>query len=228
MGAINVVNQSVKILTTREEIEKGLKRIEECGRICYQSDSDYSNPNKFISRLISMGHESVLEHLSITAVFITDRGTSHQLVRHRLSSFSQESQRYCCYLKDRFDGKLQIVPPQAYYNDAVDKSCRDELVESALAAFYSYNALIICGLTPEDARSVLPQQSKTQIAVTANIRQWRAIFRERCDKHAQAQIRALMIALKEGLKEWSFLFDDIEVSTKGIFKFPEIPTIKES
>lgn len=199
---IEWIDQSVELVSTKEELELGVKRIEKMGRICYQSHHRNKTgevDKDFIMRLIKMGHESVLEHMSISFIFITDRITTHQLVRHRLCSFSQESQRYCMY-KDT----LTCIIPET------GMCCA--LRDHAQACFDEYlRALDYGKMKAEDARIFLPPYTKTQIGVTANLREWRNIFKQRLDKHAQPQIRNLMNLALDKLKELGFgwLFSDI-------------------
>jgi len=162
------------------------------------------------------GHESVLEHESFSARFICNRATSHQLVRHRLVSYSQESQRYCNYTKDGFGNQVSfIIPLWARLGEAklsqqtVDGLYANEKITRMEYFFLSaccdseksYNILITEGLAPEDARDVLSNACKTEIVVTANLRQWRHMFNIRCDKHAQLPIRMLFLELLDQVNE---------------------------
>ena len=90
-----------------------LKKIERIGRTCYKSESNITDDSaeRFIKNIIKNGHESVLEHVSITLRVICDRGVSHEIVRHRIASYSQESTRYCNYSKDNFNNELTFINP---------------------------------------------------------------------------------------------------------------------
>ena len=200
---IEIVEPSVEILHPQAtDIMLYPKLTELFGRTCYKSEDKITptSAEKFCRMLIRRGHESVLEHLSVTVRVVCDRSTSHQIVRHRLNSFSQESQRYCDYGKvksrkvdDGNDGqaKLKVI-------------CPPKIVEAGLlvpwqafvsAAYQMYQRLRGEGIPPEDARSVLPNAPKTEIVWTCNIRQWRWVFTQRCSKHAQWQVRGLMTEL---------------------------------
>lgn len=190
-----IIQPSVKIVTPESELRAAISKIADMGRICYQSvpKGNFEEDEKFVKTLVERQHESVLEHGTMTVVFVTDRATTHQLVRHRLASYSQESQRYCNYSLGKFDSKVQYVCPVSY--SKWNGLCKDEFAVSLSGASTMYGILLENGVKPEDARSVLPQCTKTQIAVTANFREWRTIAKLRCAKNAQASIRALMCAL---------------------------------
>lgn len=228
--SINVVPQSVEIVSSREEIEFGLARIEKMGRICWQSEpkSAGGSPEPFIRMLIGRHHESVLEHGSISVILITDRAVTHQLVRHRLMTPSQESQRYCCYTKDKFGAKLTVVKPQGY--DSYSEDMRLKFEQSCEESYRAYQYMLEEGCKPEEARRLLPSAAKSQIGITANIREWRHIFRERLNPAAEPQTRALMLAVRKALSDYEYLFEDIAYSEKDILcpvAVPEIKTMAE-
>jgi thymidylate synthase (FAD) len=205
-----------------------LQLIESAGRTCYKSEDKItdSSAKEFIKMILSKGHESVIEHGSMTVRFIIDRGVSHELVRHRLASFSQESTRYCNYSKDKFDNQITfIIPPWIDTHEGVyplgcagisdfhsfeDDSPEESWFWSLLNAEKTYNYLIKKGWRPEQARSVLPNSLKTEIVVTANLREWRTIFKQRTTKAAHPQMREVMIPLLNEVKEKiPVVFDDI-------------------
>lgn len=155
-----------------------LKRLEECGRVCYKSEgkiTDDSAP-KFVAGIIKRGHEAVLEHCSFTVKFICDRGVSHEIVRHRLASYCQESTRYCNYGKDQFSSEITVIEP-CYLNK--DTFAYDEWKEACRRAETAYFNLLNWGLSPQEARAVLPNSLKTEVVMTANIREWRHFLRLR-------------------------------------------------
>ena len=180
-----------------------LSTIEHAGRTCYQSKMS-EDPEAFIRMLIKRGHESVLEHASMTVKFIVDRGVSHELVRHRLASFSQESTRYC-----RYEDHVQfIIPPwigikQGEHDASKFVNITHRLPENdnawlrsmALAEIAYQDYLKYYKWSPQQARSVLPNSLKTEIVVTANMREWRHILKLRCDKAAHPQMREVMLPL---------------------------------
>jgi thymidylate synthase (FAD) len=199
-----------------------LQNIELAGRTCYKSEDKITEESaeKFIKMLIQKGHESVLEHEKITVKFICDRGVSHEIVRHRIASFSQESTRYCNYSKDKFNNELTFIIPYWF----IDKDLADGtiVIKKELQRAYQhwldliqysetiYKALIRMGQLPQQARTVLPNSLKTEIVVTANIREWREIFRQRTSSAAHPQMRELMCPLLDELKILlPIVFDDI-------------------
>lgn len=198
---IKVVDPSVKILTELN-YQDVLYRIERAGRTCYKSESDFNlaSGEKFAEMIIKKGHESVLEHEIISVSFIGSRTMSHQLVRHRLASYSQESQRYCNY--NRYE-ELEIVIPRSLERNIPFRT-------AVMSSYIKYKEFIADGIRPEDARAILPNCTKTELVVTMNIRQWRHFFRVRCDKHAQEEIRTLATTLLNELKiKLPILFKDL-------------------
>lgn len=192
--------------------ERIMASIERAGRTCYKSEGNITDGSaeKFIKAILSRHHESVIEHEKITVRFITDRGVTHEMVRHRIASFSQESTRYCNYSGDRFGNELIFIEPCFWKSDE-DKRKR-EIWEKSLAEIEkSYFELIENGARPEEARSILPNSLKTEIVMTMNLREWRHYFKMRCDKAAHPQIRELS---RELLREFKLLlpviFGDIE------------------
>lgn len=199
---MEIINQSYQWLM---KPEAPLQLIESAGRTCYKSEEKISadSAEKFIRSIIKRGHESVIEHAWASVRFITNRGVTHELVRHRLASFSQESTRYV-----RYDGKMQFILPvwweQWSYTEQEDWKNAMEQSESA------YCRLIKAGSRPEQAREVLPNSLKTEIVMTANVREWRHVFKLRCAPASHPQIRALMLDCLAGFKqEFPILFDDL-------------------
>ena len=177
------------------------KVIEESARTCYQSESK-SEPGKLIKALIKSGHHSVLEHASATfRISGVSRAMTHQLVRHRLCSFSQQSQRYIN--ESQFE---YVIPPVINENVIWKKYFEDDM--KAIQKMYDkYKAL---GVKNEDARFVLPNACTSEIVITANFREWRTIFGLRCDKHAQWEIRNVMMHIMTVLHgEAPSVFEDL-------------------
>ena len=163
-----------------------MRKLEAAGRICYQSEAGDDTADEFIRKLIKKGHESVIEHQSVTVVFTVDRGISHEIVRHRLASYSQESTRYCNYSKGKFNGEITVIEPFEreefpFAYDIWEMSCRAD--ETA------YNAMLADDCKAQDARAVLPNSLKTTLFMTANLREWRHFFKMRCSPAAHPQIR---------------------------------------
>ena len=168
-----------------------LKKIEMCGRVCYKSEDKITEESakKFVKGIIKSGHESVLEHHSFTVRFIIDRGISHEIVRHRIASYSQESTRYCNYNNG---GEITVIDPLFW--DKNDPKYR-EWKCACYQAEQTYLALIQMGASAQEARNVLPTSLKTELIVTKNIRQWRHFLKLRTDKTAHPQIRQVCIPL---------------------------------
>jgi len=186
-----------------------LSHLELAARTCYKSE-DKSSPDsarKLLSRIVRLGHDSVLEHISVTVRIICDRGVTHELVRHRLCSFSQESTRYANYAQDKFGSEITVIRPYFWSQD----DARYALWLSAMQACEdTYLRLVEAGATAQEARSVLPNSLKTEIVTTANIREWRHIFKLRCDKAAHPQMRQVMLPLMSAFQQRiPLLFDDL-------------------
>jgi len=197
--------------------------IEIAGRTCYKSElkkGDWEETKRFVSNLIKRGHESVIEHFSVTVKFIVDRGVSHELVRHRLCSFSQESTRYCNYS----GGVTFVIPPwvniepgeyesintyTAYVGDL--KLADAAWFEQMYKAEKCYQMMLkTFGWTPQQARSVLPNSLKTEIVMTANLREWRHVLKLRTSQAAHPQMREIMVPLLvEFRKLIPVVFDDL-------------------
>lgn len=214
-----------EILTPVEELKAQLLRIERAGRTCYQSftgDITHESAVKFVRMLLKRGHESVIEHSNLTVRFMNcSRGLTHELVRHRLCAFSQESTRYVDYDKrgdgdpdlDRFHVKF-VVPPHRDERETIplafsgpDDKLRKRLAFTALspldmAQLYElfYRSLRKKGWKPEDARQFLPIGTKSEIVISANLREWRHIFFMRTSKYAHWEIRRVMCNLLEELQ----------------------------
>ena len=188
-----------------------LHTIEDAGRVCYKSVST-GNHEEFIRRLIDAGHLSVLEHGNITMRIVTDRGISHEWVRHRLCAYSQESTRYCNYSKGKFGNEITVVPPSG-----IDKTTKayDIWFGCMQNIEKVYMGLLDVGYKPEIARSVLPTCLKTEFFVTANIRQWRYMIGIRANKKAHPMIRELMhLAHKEIEKRYPVLVYNLSIDEK--------------
>jgi thymidylate synthase (FAD) len=191
-----------------------LKKIEAVGRTCYKSEDKIKegSAEKFVSALINRGHEAMLEHASITIKFVVDRGISHELVRHRLASFAQESTRYCNYSKDAFETEITFILPESIGCDTPQYEVWKDAMQKCEDAYFS---LLDIGLMPEMARAVLPNSLKTEVIMTANLREWRHFFKLRAANttgKAHPQMLEVTIPLLEALKVLiPVVFDDIKV-----------------
>lgn len=210
---MKIIKAGYEILT---EISDGgiaeLRHIEKIGRVCYKSEDkiteDGESAKKFVKMIIERGHEAMIEHSSLSVKFIVDRGVSHELVRHRIASFAQESTRYCNYSKDKFGKEITVIEPCFFSPLSDSYTFWKHAMESAEAHYFS---LLDKGATPQEARSVLPNSTKTEITITANYREWRNLFKLRTAKAAHPQMREVTIPLLKELKEkLPIIFDDIE------------------
>lgn len=191
---------------------KILQKLERCGRVCYKSEDKITegSAEKFIGMILKSGHESVLEHEKLTVKFICDRGVTHEIVRHRIASYSQESTRYCNYSKDKFGNELTFIRPCFWADDSEEYAVWKQAMEDIEK---TYVKLISLGARPEEARSILPNSLKTEIVCTMNLREWRHFFRLRTAERAHPQIREISVALLDELKKRiPVIFDDINTS----------------
>lgn len=165
-----------------------LKNIEIAGRECYKSGHRITKDSymEFIERLVARGHESVLEHSSATARIVCDRGISHELVRHRLASYSQESTRYCNYAKDQFGAEISVIAPEYI---AVNTDAYNVWENSCKQSEKAYFDLLNIGLMPQEARDVLPHSLKTEVVMSANMREWRHFIKLRTSAAAHPGMR---------------------------------------
>lgn len=211
---MKVINASYEILTPISEggIEE-LKRIENIGRICYKSEDriteDGESAKKFVKMLVDRDHCAMIEHSFLSVKFIVDRAIANEMVRHRIASFAQESTRYCNYSKDKFDRSVAFVKPMFFEENT---GAYNDWVMAMQCAEDTYFNLLDKGCSPQEARSVLPNSTKTEIVITGNYREWRNIFKLRTAVAAHPQMREVMIPLLNKLKEkLPIVFDDIEV-----------------
>ena len=188
--------------------------IERAGRVCYKSEDRIceGSAEKMIGSLMEKHHESVIEHGAITVRFICDRGVSHELVRHRLASFSQESTRYCNYGADKHGSEITVIEPcfwrAADFGQTTERHLWRDTCETAERA---YLELLASGATAQEARSVLPNSLKTEVVMTANPREWRHVFKMRASKAAHPQMREIMTPLlREFQARWPSLYNDIK------------------
>ena len=195
---MRIVKPSVSI-ESNISYNEALRIVENATRVCYKSEDKIKegSAEKLIKGVIKAKHFGCIEHVSLTVKFICDRACSHQLVRHRLMSFNQKSQRYCK------EDNLEVIKPEGLKNTSI-------WLESCRQAENAYAELIRRGEKPEVARGVLPNSTATEIYATANLREWRHFFELRCDTPAHPQMRELVIPL---LKEMSevipIVFDDL-------------------
>ena len=218
--------------------------IETAGRTCYKSEANITPESaaKFVKRVVENGHEAMLEHASMTVRFIVDRGVSHELVRHRAASFAQESTRYCNYSQDKFGNEITVIAP-VFYNEVpkvlkfeigqavakgtVDFNLLADISGNDLAFRYyvwlssclnsekAYFDILKKGATPQEARAVLPNSLKTEVIMTANMREWRHFFKLRAagetGKPHPQMLEVAVPLLKECQESFPELFGDIKI-----------------
>lgn len=186
-----------------------MAKIERAGRTCYKSEDRIADgtAEKFIASIVKRGHESVLEHASVSVMVICDRGVSHEIVRHRIASYSQESTRYCNYTNGKFGGELTFIKPCFWENGSI---AYREWAWVMRNIEKSYDLMISAGATPEQARSILPNSLKTELVMTMNLREWRHFFKLRTAPAAHPQMREIAcMMLEEFKKELPVIFGDI-------------------
>lgn len=192
--------------------------IEQAGRTCYKSEDKMTPESaaKFVAGIVKRGHEAMLEHASMTVKFIVDRGVSHELVRHRLASFAQESTRYCNYSNDKFGNEITVIRPFFFKEGTYEYmtwkgACQDAEVR--------YMGLLREGVSPQQARSILPNSLKTEVIMTANMREWRHFFRLRAAGETGAphpQMSEVAVPLFKTVRDYMpELFGDIKAPEDG-------------
>lgn len=186
-----------------------LRKIEKAGRTCYKSEGKITEESakSFVKKIIKSGHESVLEHEKVTVRIICDRGVTHEIVRHRIASYSQESTRYCNYAKGEHGNEITVIKPFFWEIGSDSYLFWREAMQNAED---SYLNLISCEASPQEARSVLPNSLKTEIVVTFNLREWRYFFRLRTSAKAHPQMREIVCPiLREFKRRIPVIFNDI-------------------
>ena len=189
--------------------KKMLQKIERIGRVCYKSEDliTEDSAEKFIRNILKRGHESVIEHEKISVKMVCDRGVTHEIVRHRVASYSQESTRYCNYQKDKFGNELTFIKPVFWKEDSPEYTLWKESMQQIED---QYMKLTDMGASAQEARSILPNSLKTEIVVTMNLREWRHFFRLRTASAAHPQIREIAgMVLEEFRRQIPVVFDEL-------------------
>ena len=195
---MRIIKPSVSI-ESNISYEEALRIVENATRVCYKSEDKIKegSAEKLIRGIIKAKHFGCIEHVSLTVKFICDRACSHQLVRHRLMSFNQKSQRYCK------EDNLEVIKPEGLENTSL-------WLESCRQAENAYAEMIRRGEKPEVARGVLPNSTATEIYATAKLREWRHFFELRCDRTAQKDIRMLALELLcQMFEKYPVFFEDL-------------------
>ena len=206
---MRLIKSKVEILDNLNG-EEIIDKIAKVARTCYKSEDNSTSERdrELVKRLIKSGHEAMIEFADITVKFTCSRAISHELVRHRMASFAQESQRYCDYSKDKFNHEITFIIPSWMTDDYTDV---DKLwVKAMQEAEHNYFVLRVEGCTPQQAREVLPNSTKTEINMKANLREWRHFLKLRCSTAAHPDMRVLALdLLKQFHDNIPIIFDDI-------------------
>lgn len=221
---MKIIEQSI---TFEEEIngEAIIRKIENAAKTCYKAEHNvgsYDDARAFVRSLITRGHESTIEHVSLSARVVTNRGVSHEWVRHRVGcSYSQESTRYCNYGGEKFGAEITVIwpwylggllPTELVIASYEANTPRAAWIQAMLACEIYYFKLLELGRSAQEARGVLPNDLKTEFVTTMTLRAWRHFFKLRCAKAAHPQIQALACsALIELRSKIPAIFDDIKI-----------------
>lgn len=187
-----------------------LKKIERIGRVCYKSEGKITENSAegFVRGIIKRGHESVIEHASISVLVVCDRGVSHEIVRHRIASYSQESTRYCNYAKDDFCNVITVIEPCFLVPETEGWYLWQNSCEMAEASYFD---MLAFGCSPQEARSVLPNSLKTELVMTMNLREWRHFIKLRTSPAAHPQMREVAkIIAEDFVRRYPVFFEDLE------------------
>ena len=211
---MRIIEPSYEILTPIDGDEI-LKTIEKVARTCYKSEDkiEEGSAKRMAKMLIKNSHEAMIEFFDITVKFVHNRGFSHEMVRHRLCSFAQESTRYCNYSDDKFGNELTVIRP--YWlnqeNGVIEETPKGDMWYRSISfSEVAYFTLLNLKQQPQAARGILPNDLKTEIIVKANLREWRTIFKLRTAPSAHPDMRRVMIPLLEELRgKIPVIFDDI-------------------
>lgn len=205
---MKLIEPKVEILTDIDE-EKVITDLAKVARTCYKSEdkSTYENDVKLLSNIIKSGHEAMIEFFDITVKFTCSRAVSQMIIRHRIASFAQESQRYCNYSWGKFNNEVQFIKPIWYTPGSTAAYKFNMACEQSEKNYFS---LLGEGLKAEDAREVLINATKTEINVKFNLREWRHFFKLRCNNAAHPELRKLTIPLLIDFnKRLPIIFNDL-------------------
>jgi thymidylate synthase, flavin-dependent len=207
---MKVIEPEINLVSDVNGLEV-MQHIEKAGRVCYKSEGKISDASAetFIRKILNSGHESVIEHVSITMRIICDRGVSHEIVRHRIASYSQESTRYCNYSQDKFGNELTFIKPCFWNLDSDQYKLWEKMMHEIEKEYFE---LLKMGATPQEARSLLPNSLKTEIYMTMNLREWRHFLKLRTCKAAHPQMREIAIQIHKKLNDkLPVIFGDIQI-----------------
>ena len=205
---MKIIEPSVELMNA-PKYEDLMRVIEMAGRVCYKSEDKITDGSaeRFVKGIIGRGHEAVIEHGVLTVKFICDRGVTHEIVRHRLASYCQESTRYCIYSQEKFGSEITVIKPCFFEEGTMNYKAWENGCKAAEECYFT---LIENGATPQEARAVLPNSLKTELVMTANVREWRHFLRLRTSERAHPQMRQVANMLKEAFtRMYPALFEDI-------------------
>lgn len=208
---MNIINAGFEILTP---ISKDVicRQIEIAARTCYKSENKITDTSatNLVRNLVARKHEAMLEHASITVKIICDRGVSHEIVRHRVASYAQESTRYCNYSKNTFCNEVTVIKPCFWDETSPEYIAWKNACIQCESAYFN---LLDLGCSPQEARCVLPNSLKTEIVVTMNLREWRHFFQLRAADMtgpAHPQMKEIAVPLcRKFAEELPEIFSDI-------------------
>ncbi len=215
---MKIINASSKFLTEFDTNDAMLK-LGKIASVCYKGskyeETELDKAKRIVGNCIKNHHDSILEHFAVSVEFVTSRDISHELVRHRMASFTQESTRYCNYTNsEKFGGDISVIDISKYIQDCNDAAnVYMKWKEACEACEKAYMSMISCGVPAQIARDVLPHSLATTIIVTANLREWRHILKLRTDTVAHPGIQEIMVPVLETFQEkLPIIFGDIEIS----------------
>jgi len=212
-----LVSPSFEILTETDGI-KILKHLEKIARTCYRSEdkisADGASAKKLIASLIKSGHEAMIEHYNISVRFVSDMGFYKDLTRHRMASYAIESTRYCNYSKGKFGNELTFSKPQHITEGTPEYDiwykCMLDIEKAYMKMANLKDSAGELYIKPDQLRMLLPHSINAEINITANLREWRHIFRLRTSRAAHPSVSTLMRELLiEFKKQIPIVFDDI-------------------
>src|SRR3989304_6204815 len=209
---MKIVKPSIEILGILDQTSI-LKHLELVGRTCYKSEDKITETSciEFVRKIIKSGHHAIIEHFDISVRVICDRGVTHEIVRHRIASYAQESTRYCNYASGKFGNQITVIEPcfwhKGYGNIELEKyKIWKETLKNIESA---YLKLISLGASPQEARSILPNSLKTEIIIKFNLREWRHFLTLRTSKAAHPQMREVAnMILSEFKAKLPIIFED--------------------
>ena len=207
---MKIVSPNVELLNA-PSYPSLLALVEQAGRTCYKSEDKIKDGSAeaFIHNILKRGHEAVIEHGSLSVRFTCDRGVSHEIVRHRLAAYCQESTRYCNYSGDKFGGEISVIKPCFL---AENTPAWEQWKWACEVAEKVYFQMLNWGCKAQEARSVLPNSLKTEVVMTANLREWRHFLRLRTSPDADTDMQVVAKMLCHILKDrYPVFFEDIGV-----------------